>query len=115
MLTRRTSAHMIRVPAARFSELGGLCRLEPFEQLDEHPIRISRNDGSNRPEGVRLLGQKGYASFPHGRRCRIDIRHAKRETIDAHVVQSRIRLARGGRVQPLHQVDEHFAGCVGRG
>ncbi len=78
--------------------------LQPFEELNEHSIWIGGDDGSNRAEGLRLLGQKGDAPLPKSRRGRIDIRYTKRKAIDPHMVQCRIRLACRWRFQPLHQV-----------
>ena len=66
------------VTRSETSGFGHFANLDPFEQLNEYSVRIGRNNRSNRPEGLRLFGQKDNASFPKIRRCRIDISHAKR-------------------------------------
>jgi hypothetical protein len=108
------------IAAKAFPSEGGSAKrqrlLQTFDELNEHSVRVGGDDASDvLPEGLRFLAQKGDAMRPQGRRGRINIRDAKREAIESHMVQSRISLPRGRGFQPLHQVDEHFAGCLGRG
>jgi hypothetical protein len=84
--------------------------IPPFEELNEHSIRIRREDRSNRSDGLRFLRQKSDAALPQSRRGRLDTGDTKRQVINPHMVRCRISLARGRRVPLLHQVDEHAAG-----
>jgi hypothetical protein len=63
--------------------------LQAFDELNENSIGGGGSNTSDAlPERLGFLAQKRDALLPQSRRCGIDIRYPKRETVDSHMVQS---------------------------